>query len=325
MAESITVTPSPAWPGANVVVRGTGFAKNQKVSVTINGVSVGTVGTGGKGVFGISTFLSNATGTVPVVALQYARKERSWSEVADVDLVVTALPEDPPEDPPADPDGWVEKFFDDFDTWAPSNYFVYPATWLDTSRVGRYDPTAISATDSKLRIRLRTVSGQPRVCALVPLLPGSATGRGDWLGMRVSFLIRADLMPRYKGVPLLWPKEGNPWPLWGEINWPEGEFDKRPAAFMHRQNATASNDQDYYNSPLGTNWQDWHEYTIEWVAATSCKFYIDGVLIGASTARVPAGPMHLVLQFETNLSGLAVDPATDGFVEIDWLKIWVPA
>lgn len=215
-------------------------------------------------------------------------------------------------------------FVDAFDVWDAGRYFVYPATWYDTSKHGRYDPTAISVSDGLLRLRIATVDGQPRSVAFVPLLPDSASARGDWPGMRVTFRIRADLMPGWKGVPLLWPVSGHDWPYWGEINWPEGNFDKQPAGFMHRQEATVGWDQDYVLSAPGTTWQDWHTYTIEWLPDHHATFVEDGQVLATFTDRVPAGPMHLVMQFETNLDGYVPDPSVAGHVEIDWLRIEVP-
>ncbi len=94
---------------------------------------------------------------------------------------------------------------------------------------------------------------------------------------------------------------------------------------MHRQDGTSGSDQDYYTSPAGTTWQDWHTYVIEWRAGVSCEFFLDGVSIGKSTARVPATPMHLVMQFETQLTAEKPAASTSGYVEIDYLTVSVPS
>ena len=57
----------------------------------------------------------------------------------------------------------------------------------------------------------------------------------------------------------------------------------------------------------------------------SCEFFLDGVSIGKSTSRVPETPMHLVLQFETQLTQVKPDPSVSGYVEVDHLTLWVPA
>lgn len=177
----------------------------------------------------------------------------------------------------------------------------------------------MSAAGGILNVHLATVNGTPRVAAFVPL-PAGTGPRGDMLGMRTELRIRADLMPGYKGVPLLWPNADNNFPFWGEIDWPESDFANQPRAYMHRQGATTVNDQDTYTSLTGTTWQQWHTYVLEWVPGVSAAFYEDGTLIGRSTSRVPAGPMHWVLQFETSLSTVPA-AATQGNVQIDYLQV----
>ena len=231
------------------------------------------------------------------------------AKVADLQARVSAL------------EGSTLAFSDDFAAWDPSRYFVYPSTWRDTSGNGTYSPDIISASGGLLNIAIRTENGVRKVAAFCPLPSGSLSNRGDLLGMRVEFRIRADRMLGYKGVPLLWPMSGV-WPRDGEINWPESTFDKTPSAFMHRQGATASNDQDWYPAPAGTSWQDWHTYAIDWQPGVSAEFFIDGRSIGKSTSRVPNTAMHLVMQFETNLDGYVPDPAVAGRVQIDYLRVW---
>lgn len=224
-------------------------------------------------------------------------------------------------------DAWRVVHDDGFATWDPGRYFVYPATWGDTEEQaraglgGRYGG-AIRSDGSVLRLRLGYVDGVPRGVAFCPIPAGSLSDRGDLESMRVEFRIRADRMAGWKGVPLLWPISGHAWPEWGEINWPESSFDARPSAFMHRQGATSGSDQDWYPAPDGTSWQDWHTYRIEWVAGAYAAFWIDGQLVGRSTSRVPAGPMHLVMQFETAIDGRSPDPSVAGEVMIDFLTIW---
>jgi hypothetical protein len=214
---------------------------------------------------------------------------------------------------------WTLVWNDEFTTWDSSKYFVYPNTWTN-HYTGHYDPSIISSDGSKLRIFIHT-DQYPRIAAFCPVPPGSLSSRGDFLGLRVEFRIRADRMVGYKGVPLLWPKSGI-WPRDGESDWPESSYDKQPAAFMHWQNATSGSQQDYYNSPTGTSWQDWHTYVNELKPGISDEFLIDGVSIGKSTSNVPNTPMHLVMQFETNLTWTLPDPAVQGYVEIENLKVW---
>lgn len=239
------------------------------------------------------------------------------SSTATPSAIPTASPSSTPTASPAS--GWAVVFRDDFDSWDASRYFVYANTWRDTSGRGLYSTSAMSAAGGILNVHLATVNGTPRVAAFVPL-PAGTGPRGDMLGMRTELRIRADLMPGYKGVPLLWPNADNNFPFWGEIDWPESDFANQPRAYMHRQGATTVNDQDTYTSLTGTTWQQWHTYVLEWVPGVSAAFYEDGTLIGRSTSRVPAGPMHWVLQFETSLSTVPA-AATQGNVQIDYLQV----
>jgi beta-glucanase (GH16 family) len=173
---------------------------------------------------------------------------------------------------------------------------------------------------------MQTVNGVHEVAAFCPALPGSLSNTsygnlGDLLGMRYSFSIRADKMAGYKGVPLLWPLSEK-WPRDGEIDAPESDFTAQPAAFMHHQSGTGPNDEDYYNTPAGTSWQDWHTYTIEWVPGVRVDGWIDGVHWIHDTTRIPNTPMHLVMQFETSTDGVVPAASTQGNVQIAWLQVW---
>jgi len=179
----------------------------------------------------------------------------------------------------------------------------------------------IAVENGLLDIHVQTVNGVHKVAAIRVLPPGRLSDTGDLDGMRVEYRLRADRMPGYKGVPLLWPMSQD-WPRDGEINFPESNFDAAPRAYMHRQGGTTGGDQDFYPTPAGTSWQDWHTYAIEWVPGVSCEFFLDGVSIGRSTARVPSGPMHLDLQFETQLSGGAPANSVSGHIQIDYVRVW---
>jgi hypothetical protein len=222
--------------------------------------------------------------------------------------------------------GWSLVWNDQFDTWNPSNYFVYPQGWPDTTGEGVQTPGIISASGGNLLVHMQTVNGVHEVAAFCPALPGSLSNTsygnlGDLLGMRYSFSIRADKMAGYKGVPLLWPLSEK-WPRDGEIDAPESDFTAQPAAFMHHQSGTGPNDEDYYNTPAGTSWQDWHTYTIEWVPGVRVDGWIDGVHWIHDTTRIPNTPMHLVMQFETSTDGVVPAASTQGNVQIAWLQVW---
>jgi hypothetical protein len=65
----------------------------------------------------------------------------------------------------------------------------------------------------------------------------------------------------------------------------------------------------------------WHEATIEW-SPGRVEFFLDGVSIGAETARVPATPMHWVLQSETEVTATPTPDTSTAGIEIDWVSVW---
>lgn len=232
--------------------------------------------------------------------------------------------------PTTDLPGWRLIWADDFDAWQPTHYFCYPTNYPDTSGNGYNDPSIISASGSILTLAMG--GSQHKVDTFIPLLPGSlsapAPERGDLLGMRYSFRIRADKMPGFKGVPLLWPVSGSK-QLDGEIDFPESDFNnvdiagaaRSPMAFIHLTNEVGD-EETSFATPAGTTWQDWHTYVVEWVPGVSVTLYMDGTLIGRSTNRIPNSPMHLCMQFETTLYGFVPDPLVAGKVQIAWLAVW---
>jgi hypothetical protein len=222
--------------------------------------------------------------------------------------------------------GWSLVWNDQFNSWNPGKYFVYPQGWPDTTGEGVQTPSIISASGGNLLVHIQTVNGVHEVAAFCPALPGSLSStrngnHGDLLGMRYSFSIRADAMAGYKGVPLLWPLSET-WPRDGEIDAPESDFMARPAAFVHHQKGTGPNDEDYFATPSGTSWQAWHTYTVEWVPGVRVDGWIDGVHWIHDTTRIPNTPMHLVMQFETSTDGVVPANSTQGYVQIAWLQVW---
>jgi hypothetical protein len=130
-------------------------------------------------------------------------------------------------------------------------------------------------------------------------------------------------MRGYKMAILTWPlsEDGK---TDGEIDFPECDFLGGTAtAFMHKQGSTEWGVQDEYKTTAKHT--DWHTYVIEWRDGVSCEFFVDGVSVGKSTSRVPNTPHRYQLQLETSLSGIVPDPATQGYVEIDFLRVSVPA
>ena len=243
----------------------------------------------------------------------------------------TAVPTPTPGASPAafaDLPGWKLVFADEFTTpiargsfeAATAGKYYVSKGWRDTSGNGTYAPEIIAVENGMLDIAMGTYNGVIKVASFSPVPPGSLGRRGDLPGMRVAFRIRADRMVGFKGVPLMWPLSGLTTD--GEIDFPESNFDVLPRAYMHRQGATGPSDQDYYFTPAGTTWQQWHDVVIEWVPGVRCEFFLDGASIGKSTNRVPSTPMHLSMQFETRLSGGAPDASVFGHVQVDRIAVW---
>lgn len=196
-----------------------------------------------------------------------------------------------------------------------STWTAYPYPWKDTSKNGTYDPRIISVHDGYMDVHIRTENGVHLVSNPSPIL---STGSRYQLYGRYEIRFRADAMHAYKAAWLLWP-QSEVWPRDGEIDFPEGDFDRTISAFMHRQGATSGSDQDAFSTT--TTFTSWHTAVIEWTP-TRCEFFLDGVSIGKATSRIPNTPMRYQIQNETSLSGIVPDNLTQGHVQIDYVKIW---
>jgi beta-glucanase (GH16 family) len=142
---------------------------------------------------------------------------------------------------------------------------------------------------------------------VVPLLHGNDGPLGQLYG-RYVIRFRADALRGYKIAWLLWP-DSETWPRDGEIS-----------AFLHRQGATANNDQDAFFSGVAVS-GDWHTAVIEWTPE-AVQFILDQRLLGTSTNRIPNTPMHWVIQTETNLDGFQPDDSVAGHLQVDWVAVY---
>ncbi len=229
---------------------------------------------------------------------------------------------------PAAPAGWRQVFVDEFSTdvavgsfpsAVSSKWRVYDDGWSDTSGKGRYSPSKVlSVTGGVLDYYIHTENGVHMVSAPLPKIPGATNN--SLLEGRYSMRFRADSMSGYKLAALLWPAS-DVWPRDGEIDFPEGAFGGRIGAYTHYQGATSGSDQQAFE--LDIDWNQWHTATIERTSST-VSYYIDGVLVGRSTDRLPSTPMQWVLQAETTLSG-DTPASTAGHFQIDWVTVEVPA
>jgi beta-glucanase (GH16 family) len=202
-----------------------------------------------------------------------------------------------------------------------AKWWAYPDGWKDTSGNGTYTPSqVVSIENGVLNYNMHTSGGVHMVAALVPKIPGGANNNGLMYG-RYVVRFRADALPGYKTAFLLWPDSGA-WPRDGEIDFPEGNLNSTISAFMHYQGATAGSQQAAY--PTGVTYTSWHTAVIDWTPG-SCRFTLDGTVIGTSTSNVPNTPMHWVLQAETALDGTIPSNTTAGNIQIAWVTAYTPA
>lgn len=232
--------------------------------------------------------------------------------------------------PTLDPAGWTRMFQDDFNngTFAEGSFIsgngkwtAYPDGWLDTSKNGHYTPNVFSQHDGMLDVHMRMINGVWRVGTLRPTLPSATTFPNQHKKVRVEVRFKATPTIGFKTAWLFWPDDEN-WPYNGEIDFPEGNLESTIHAYMHRQGAcqTCYGDQDAYATTA--TYTSWHTAVTEWEMGVYCKFYLDGTLIGNSTNRVPATPMHYDLQSETRLSGGPPPTGADAHIYVDWFVMW---
>jgi hypothetical protein len=231
--------------------------------------------------------------------------------------------------PVGDIPGWHQIFADNFTTNVPLGEFPqlvatkwsdYPDGWEDTYRSGQYYPSkVVSIQNGIMNLYLHTENGIHMVAAPEPILPGAVGKEGGLLYGRYAIRFRADPLFGYKVSWLLWP-DSEVWPRDGEIDFPEGVLFGNICGYMHRQNATAVNDQASVvtQSFMGS----WHTAIIEWTPAR-LSFILDGTTVLSTTERIPDTPMHWVLQTET--SRTPPSNQTAGNVQIAWVVVYVPS
>lgn len=197
---------------------------------------------------------------------------------------------------------------------------AYPKSYGDTSGRGYYDPQrTMSVSGGSLHVDMdynaaginpkTGATGAYAVCAPSPKLPTMTGGR-------LSAAFRCTHGSNTYKVAWLWWPDSNVWPAGGEIDFLECNLTSKIGAFAHW--ASASGGQDAMSTNTFINDGAWHTITVEWVASTSIRIYLDGVLEGTSTTLVPPGPMHAVLQCETNIGG-TVSTADTASLEVAWI------
>jgi hypothetical protein len=234
--------------------------------------------------------------------------------------------------PVGDLAGWRQVFTEDFNTPAPlgrftsvygNRWIAYPSPWRDTSGRGLYNPEKVlSVSNGVLDWHLHTENGVHHVGAVIPKIPGNSVG-GQLYG-KYTFRFRADVIPGYKLVILLWP-DSDDWGE-GEIDFPEvGELvsgrEGQIYAFLHGPGAYAHSES--LSTGIVAAGTGWHVASIEWRPG-SLSYYLDGRLVGTQKSGVPSTSFHLVFQMETNIGGPAPSPSSSGHIQLDWVSIYAP-
>jgi hypothetical protein len=222
--------------------------------------------------------------------------------------------------PTGDLPGWHQIFADDFNSNVStggfpgssySNHFtVYPDGTADTAgqhgeHSNYYPSKVVSVNNGVLSEYVHSENGTRMTAALQPILPG------NHLYGKYSVRFRADAVAGFRAAWLLWP-DSEVWPHDGEIDFPESDLVDKIGGFVHRQDATAVNDQDAFSTDA--TYTSWHTASIEWTPG-KVRVILDGVVVGESTTRVPNTPMHWVLQTEGSRDS---GPYSAGNVQIDW-------
>ena len=147
------------------------------------------------------------------------------------------------------------------------------------------------------------------------------------LGERAEFIVsvvaRFDDLPGRKVAYLRWcgPTVGTAG--YCEDNFPEMQLSHgtcKGNAFHHHASRTT---QDSYAACLDPN--DWHLYQMHVRPGKFVDFYLDGRLLGHSTAYVTSDPSYWVAQAETLLAGQPLPtPHASGYIEWDAFAVDLP-
>lgn len=201
-----------------------------------------------------------------------------------------------------------------------TNWWAYPAGWPDTAKSGAdgntgrevggiyhpEDTVSVSPNasgDGQMHIHMWRPSsgGDIRSAAVVPR-PLMEQRYGKYTErFRVS-----KAAPGYKSAHL-WYGHGC------EIDYPEQNWADTIHAFTH---PCDGGPQDAFDT--GAAWTSWHTTSVEWTPG-NVRYFLDGLLIGASTAGIPARPLSWVLQNESALYGPYAAPGSSAQLDITWV------
>lgn len=212
-----------------------------------------------------------------------------------------------------------------------ANLCLYGDGWAGTPNTGTYYPSRSVSTSNGLLdyyLHTETINGTAThiIDAAEPRIAGSSavgSGGGQLYG---RYIVRArwDSTYGYHISFCLWPDSGN-WPHDGEIDWPEADMDQTSlSAFMHWQGGTSGGSQDAYTTS-GVNPSQWHDYEIDWTSS-AVTFKLDGTTVGQSTDRskIPATPMHWVLQTGLSFRETSLAQLASGHLQVAWAVAYTP-
>lgn len=211
---------------------------------------------------------------------------------------------------------------------------------------GTYDNArTLSVHDGVLDIDLHSESGVRYVAALLPKWPCPSGTPGRWVdsygnGVCHSITYGAATITfsvvgsgaHYKTAWLMWP-DSNVWPGDGELNFMEScsDLTGNMCAFTHpatTPNTSASFDSGikytdtYYGHPT---WGSYHKIDFEWDTDSACYQYDDGPWECHASEPgypVPSGPMHLVLQNETEPVSSYPSTSARWHIYVDQMDVW---
>lgn len=359
---TVTITPNPVIRPATVNVDLTGFVKGTKVTVKVDGITILTGRIGRSGALyqaGISIGSTSALGTHHVYVYNSAGTTLASTTFIVQDPVVVTP--DPLALPPVKA-GWSPVLTETFDKSCLEGQFAatyplftpYGLGWNDTSHKGKYNPNIASVSNGLMNIRIRSMGGVPQVFAMTAKPAGFSTlgGATKW---RVETIIRSDRLYGYKAVPMGWTDTrhqnvlynyngtlvdlGPDYPKWldGEIDYLEGNLDgSLMRAYLHYNNVNITvtkkadgsfsitpNETYQESADLGINLDNWHHIACEYIGGPSVEIFVDGVSKKKFVNRIPTKPFHMNWQFETNLTGQTIDPATTGNIQIAAIRVSV--
>jgi hypothetical protein len=221
----------------------------------------------------------------------------------------TSIPQVTTEAPVGNVGDFTQTYIENFDTPAAANgpfAATYANAWqpyADGSGGRYWSGSQISAHDGYMDVTLDGVHGAAGAF-------GTPTGAWDHVGGKFTIRARAIGGDTNGASVMLWPTS-NVWSD-GEVNYPEGNFDKNTGLNQHSMQPGLEDTKQSYNTEV--SWRDWHTYSIEWIPGKSVKYFLDGVLIQTITENVPTTPHRYMFQVG--------NWGAPGHFDVDWVTTY---